>query len=264
MYKNFTDWLITEKKDIFGMEREIERQRTNAVVKETPTTHLNSDIILTELSKWPLGAKIAKRSWMYNIVEWGDQPGAVKVDFSPWGSWKINILRLMEDLQGNPVWICKGVIPLKKIEENKNEIAIANELYEEVKKIDTTLLEMPMGNYKNLENFIRSLGSKIKITAPSVFLFEGIREVDENNYIIYMGVRAHGVERRGHRRLEQFDINVSYKPETGIIRVIGHDISSPIRQHLWEVKPSEWDLNFSPNQSREDIIKMIATTLSTY
>jgi hypothetical protein len=261
--RDFKLWV--EDRDIFGFEKPTEYVRPR-LVDETPIVSLDCEIILAELYKLPLGVK-QPRLKLNDTVEWGNgATGAVNVYISPLGSFKSIIRRQINDLQGQTVWICKEIVPFIETDNDtvEVEIAWAGLLYDKVKIIDEQMIEMPSRDYKGLERLAVSLAGKVSSNAPRIFIYEGLKRINDQNYIIYMSLRGQGVEAPGARRVEEFTINLNYKPEVGLIRCWGNDVSSKTRGHTWEIQPSEFDELFSPAQNRVEIERAIMNALSTY
>ena len=272
--QNFHEWLLLreewEFKDIFGFESQypqFEKKEDDG----KPIKRLDSGQVLDELNRLSLGTKKAVHCW-HDMVEWGDgNNGDIKVVISPIGSYKVIIRKRQMDLEGNTIWVCKKVMPLNEqsfpdqpvVKPNKSESKIANEIYDNLLKIDKEFINASKHEF-DLEDLVVEVAQKVRIYAPQVFLFDGCRKIDDNNYIIHMNVRGHGVERRYARRVEQFDINMSFSPKKGTIRAWGCDISSPTKGHKWQLNPSEWDETFASCQSKEEISECIINCFMSY
>ena len=275
--RNFTDWIkdqtIKEEwefKDVFGFDAEYPQfQKKEDDGK--PIRRLDSGLVLDELAKSPLGTKQPSHTW-HDMIEWGHgQNGDIKITFSPLGSFKATIRKRQMDLEGNSVWICKKVIPLNAqsfpdqpvSKPSKSEVAIAEEIYDIAKKIDEEFMNASQHEFE-MEDLVVETARKAKIYAPQIFIYSGCRKLDENNYIIYFGVRGQGVQRRDQRKVEQFDINMNFDNKKGIIRVWGCDISSPIKSNSWQSRPAEWNELFTTSQNKEEIAECIVNSLLTY
>lgn len=274
---NFKDWMENrtfkeewEYKDIFGFEAEypqFEKKEDDG----KPIKRLSSGLILDELNKLPLGTKKAIHSW-HDMVEWGiGNNGDIKVIISPLGSWKATIFKRQLDLEGQTIWVTKKVMPLNDMsfpdspvaKPVKSESGIANEIYENLLKIDKEFVNASEHEF-NMEDLVVEVAQKTKIYAPQLFIFNGCRKINENQYIIYLGLRGQGVQRRMQRRVEQFDINLAFEPKKGTIRAWGCDISSPLKGHKWESRPAEWNDIFATSQSTAEISESIINSLMSY
>jgi len=264
MIRSFTEWLASEKDDVFGFDRRAARNvPVKAVETDDPVHSFSNEFFLSELSSYSLGSKQPKWEWADHI-EWGTgEAGTIRLQISPFGSNEITIRKKMNDLTGVPIWICKKVVPFSS-EAGYKESILAQDILEDLKKLDAELLEMPDATFASLEELVVSLGNRAAIEAPLPLIYNGIRMLEENAYTIYFSLTGHGVEAPGSRQVEQFNIDVSYSPRRGTIRCFGYDVSSPKSGHKWEPQPSQWDEIFVPTQPRKEIEDAIMNVLSTY
>lgn len=263
MYKRFHKWLKTEAKDIFGFEKHITQKQQSQ--DENPIQPIEIPVVIEYLGQLSLPTKNPITRWE-NECQWGENTGAVKVSFSPFGSFKAVIHRKTVDLQGNPAWICKECISLVDLKES--EQSLTQILFDAVEKVDKMPLDTATDNFVEFENLILRVASRVKRECPAVFLYEGVKKMNESNYLIYFSARGAGTGRLGHAgrdtRLEEFIIDLSYNKKRGLIKCFGHDVTSPIRAHEWNARPSEWEEYFCPTQESDVIVGNIATFLSTY
>jgi hypothetical protein len=248
-------------KDIFGFERSKHADRRPQSCNLTKT--LNSDEIVSELVRMPLGTRQPILEWTDTVTWGGGLPGTIRLVVSPIGSYKATIRKLISDSTGQATWVCKRIYPLN-LKEKRTEQDWVQIIYEDVRKISQEGQDGSEHKFPKLERMVVNLASKIKQYAPMVFIYEGIRKSDDDNYIIYMGYRGQGVQRRQQRRCEQFNISVSYIKDRGLLHVWGYDITSPLRGHKWEVQPAEWNEYFTPSQKPEEIIEAIVSAVRSY
>jgi hypothetical protein len=261
--RDFKSWVIAEKTDIFGFERERERFRQNVIIDEDPLKPLMSEKVLDELERHSLGIKPARRSWS-DLVEWGDGGlGTLQVSMSPVGSLSATIRRKINDLEGNEVWVCKHIYPMKDNLIGK-EMNLAHDVLENVQKIDMAMVDMPSHDYKEMNYLANQLYGQIKLRRPPIFMQTNMKKMAENVFLFYLEPTGTGVEAPTADRLEQFNINLTYSPKTGLIRCWGNDVLSPTKGHKWELQPSEWDEYFCPSQPRKEIVESIINALSVY
>lgn len=262
---DFRNWLITEKKDLFGFERARERQLPPPM-GEHPITPTNGDGLMSELARYSLGVKSPKWEWT-DRIQWGHGgTGSLQVQISPLGSFTATIRRKITDLEGDNAWLCKKVFPLRDQPNGINETVVAGNIFQHLAQIDKQMAEMPIRDFneKQFANFVESLSRHARTHAPAIFKMEGIAKLNKYDYQIFFGVSGYGTEAPGSRHLEQFNINISYLPYKGLIRCWGNDISSPTGTHEWQLRPSEWDEYFSPAQPRMEAIEAICTFLEVY
>jgi hypothetical protein len=265
--KTFKKWLILkEGKDIFGFEKE--RAAPKKVVDESPIIPINPDVLIDTMLETNLGGRKAFSDFP-DQIQWGREPGAIQMVISPLGSFKSIVRKLHTNLKGESVWICKKIIPYTDILHASKQFdeAFASELFEQIEKVSKGDLEAPLNNYIKLDSLTIKIANycRRKDIIPEIFMFRGIKQIKKNeNYLIFFEPRGQGVETPGSARLEQFIIDMSYNPETGMVKSFGHDVQSPIKGHVWYPQPSEWEEYFSPSQSPNEITEAIGAALSTY
>jgi hypothetical protein len=261
--KSFKKWL-NESKDIFAFNK---NQSINIDQEKNPIKSINIENINKSLLKIELYEQ-KPFSRFVNEVQWGSHNGAIRLTISPLGSFKSIIRRLQTDLEGNQVWICKDVIPYKDINDSNPELdeSISNDLFDRIQKIYENQLESAINDYDNLKNLAIKCAKECNKpkNLPEIFIFNGITEVKNNHYIISFELKGQGVEGPNSVRIEQFNINLIYERNKGLIRSFGNEIDSPIKGRLWRPAPSEWDEYFSPAQSSNEIIECIVKILKTY
>jgi hypothetical protein len=263
MTMNFKNWLISEKKDLFGFEREKER-KAKPPMDENPIGPIAGDALMAELARHDVGTKKSIRNW-YDHIQWGDgNTGSLRAYISPIGSYTVRIKRKVEDLEGNAVWICKKAIQLKDRPGTLTEISQANDLTQELDRVDKEQIEMPSKDFKDFKRLVEKLASQCRSASPEIFMYEGVKKMSDEYYIIHFMVSGQGVEAPTARRVEAFHINVQYEREKGLIRCWGNDISSPTNQHEWQSRPAEWDEVFCPAQPMKEIVDSITVLLKAY
>lgn len=261
--------MIGEGKDIFGFDRRSGASKPVRVGgSDGPITDISSDLVIEFMMSRPVcGAEPV--SEFSNQIRWGEHHGAVEMVISPLGSYKSIIRRLQPDLEGREVWVCKRVMPYKEMLSANIVVdeKIGWVLLEEVERIKKQDIEAPSGEYDGLQGLVHKASRLFqrKGVIPEIFVYRGVRELERGlNYLIVFEVRGHGVEAPGSARVEQFVVNMSYNPKTGMIRSFGHDVQSPTRGHRWYPQPSEWDEYFSSGQGEDEVLGCIGGALSTY
>lgn len=263
MELNFKKWALAEWAK-FGFEKERMISRKNAK-DENPINPIDSHQIIDELRRMPaLGFDRPHHVWT-DVIQWGDHPGSLRIDISPLGSYKVLMRRKMSDLQGETTWICVGVLNLNETSHNTNEVAIAHKVYEQLKTIHTQLPHGASHECPAFEKIVWSLYDATRKDYPDYYMFPtGIKKINENYYKLIFEFRGHGVESPTRGRAEQFNIDIFWDKEKGLVRCWGYNIDSKIRQHTWTVQPSEWDEYFSPTQPVNEITTIVTKILSTY
>jgi hypothetical protein len=92
----------------------------------------------------------------------------------------------------------------------------------------------------------------------------GMYKKSENYHKYVFEFRGHGVEAPTGGRAEQFNIDLSWNQNKGLIHCWGYNIDSTTRQHSWKVQPSEWDEYFAPTQDTKEIVESISRIFMTY
>lgn len=264
-YKSFRSWLLKEGRDIFGFETDLGFVRKKPE-EDKPIDPISSTEIIDELMRLPpLENGKSPVKLFEDVVQWGKYNGAIKLDISPLGSYKGIFRRLIKDLQGEHTWVCKRVFSLVETEHDSNEINIAHKLYDIAKDIDKSGTEVAAPDFPEFEKVALKIHESNRRKFPAYCMFPmGMRKMSENYYKSYFEYRGHGVETPGHGRAEQFDIDIYWDKNRGLMRCWGYDIDSDMRQHTWQVAPSEWDEFFAPGQPVDEICKAINTAFMTY
>ena len=266
MVKTFKDWLVSEAKDIFGFEgREVVRA---ADTEDRPVVTISSDIIMEHMMHRKLGG-MEPFSQYHDQIQWGREPGAVRMVISPLGSFKSVIRKLQEDLRGERVWTCREIIPYRDMLRATRAFdeSMAEDIFSRVERCWREDVRAPSGEYSGLEALTLRVaaGCRRRDVMPEIMVFGGVKAVERgSHYNIHFGCRGHGVEAPGGMRMEQFSIDMSYDRGSGMVRSYGYPIQSPTRQHLWQVQPSEWDELFSPSQDPEEVVAAISAAFSTF
>lgn len=262
MKKSFKNWL--EWAD-YGFDRQAPEEKEQD--DDLPYDPINSEIIIKELlSLGKVGTKPPKHAW-HTCLEYGEktQPGAMEIDISPLGSYKIVTRKKIRTLEGEIVGICKHVLSLNEHDtKNSNEIPIAHKMYSVLEIIDGVMLDAAKPEYPEFKKLVVYLATAAARLAPKIMMYKGVKELDENYALIWFELNGAGIEAPGHERVEQFNIRIQFDKKTGLIRCWGHDVTSPMRQHKWEAQPSEWDEYFAPTQTMKEITEAIIGAFRTY
>lgn len=260
---NFKQWLV-EQKDIFGFDRERGYKKKPEKESVLPVEPVEVEVIMKELVELPLGIKRGKWNW-HDRISWGmeDQSGSILIDVSPIGSFKAFIRKNIIDCEGNQTWICKSIYDFNEHKE-KNPTTLSMVLYEELTKAD---LDYDSANEKvdNVEKLAIKLAMKMKMEHPRQFMiFNKMKKMNENYYVTSFNMRGMGLGAPGGQRIEQFHVHFLYDPKRGLFRTWGNEISSPARQHKWQIQPSEWDEWLAPSQSINEIANVVIGALMSY
>lgn len=231
-------------------------------------SRVDTNLVINELvSMPPLGNVDCHQKWD-DTVQWGTGAGAIKANITPAGSIKVMTSRLASSLEGEPTWILKSVYPLRDYRDQHKEPAIAEHVYGEIKKISTEELDVAVPDYDGMDRLAQRLWHTTKKKHPGYIMFPtSLWKQRENYYKLVYEFRGQGTGSpfKGMTgRTEQFDIDILYEARSGLIRCMGYDIDSSMRQHTWEIQTPEWDVRFSPRQDESEIIDCVVKMFMQY
>lgn len=268
---SFRRWAILKEWADFGFEKKLSDFKANQLggtiphEGSRPIDPIDSEIITDELNRLPPLGYFSCRSKMSNLLEWGYDVGALQVFISPLGSYKTIIRRKTRDLQGEETWVCKDVVNFKENEHNDNEIPLAHKIYNHLHELHKEELDSPKPEYKDFDKLAHAIFSEVRRNYPAYCMFPvGMKKIDEGYYKIIYEFRGHGVEAPGGNRAEQFNIDVFWDKNKGLVKCWGYNIDSKVRQHTWAVQPSEFEEWFAPTQDIKKTVWIIKTILMTY
>lgn len=267
---NFKTWLFSEMADFgFGQNYFSSKIKggTETILGNGPFKPINSEEIMTELARMPsIGHNESVQKWD-NVIEWGQGQGALQVTITPAGSMRAVTRRLTHDLKGDPQWICYDVFELSDNRLKGNETEVAYKVYENLENISKEMIPGPIKEFKGMERFARKVWNATKIQHPSYCLFPVyLRKQDENFYKLVYEFRGQGVAKQSPNssRAEQYNIDLIYHEDTGLISCCGYDIVSTSSQRSWEIDIIDFKEWYSPSQDEKKIIKSITTAFLQY
>lgn len=259
---------MNEGKDIFGFEKSDSPSKAPDEEYDGPIIPLKAEFLIEDMLGNAING-IEPFSAYADQIQWGSNPGAVRMVISPLGSFKSIIRKMHHDLVGEEVWVCKSVVPYKDIMHSnfKFDESLSEQIFENIQSTYADPINPPKSDYEGLQRLCVKTYNKLlkRGILPELMIPIGIKTIKENQrYIMHFELRGHGVEAPGSARVEAFMVEMSYDPKTGMIRSFGHDVQSPTRGHTWIPQPSEWDEYFSPTQPESEIIDSIANAFKTY
>jgi len=251
-----------EATDIFGFDQERATERADDNMLSKPINQFNLELMMDLLSKKPIGHQIPMSRFV-NEIQWGSQPGAIRLEVDTGLTFYIK--RLGVDKTGNPRWVTKRMFQLNRSGYGGLEDAVSQEIYEHLEKYYQGQLDAPLEDYHDLDSLVTHIYNKMKRVSKDIFIPEGIKKVNDNVYILTLGVRGHGLEAQDQRRVEQNQTVVAYDRDQGTIRVFNYNIESPVGgPHSWNIMESDLDIYFFPTQSREEISECLAVHFKYY
>jgi hypothetical protein len=238
---------------------------THSILHDKPIKRVNIEYVINDLKRTKIGIKEAVAESFFGEVQWGQEPGALKVSFGPYGGLRSVIRKLCVDLQGNPRWICKDVIEVKNLYDLKWD-SLIQELYEKLNEIDKQGIDAPNNQWNGLEKLVLRLTDYLKRhSTERPLMYEGIRRMIKNeHYIVHFGCAGMGVQRQDQKRLDQFQIDVTYDKKIGCIKVVGQEVGDTLSKHRWITDPSEYLEYFMPEQDEKEILNSVLAHFNSY
>lgn len=259
----FKNWLNENKlwgfKDIFGFEKEF--FPTVEPRKDLPVQGFDVTRTIKELARHSLGFKLPEIRF-HNEVHWGRGPGAIRVMIESKLDFVID--KLVTGLDGVPVWITKKVYQINQSGYGGNEEAVAEEAIDIVKEVDHSPSDSPSKDWDGLERLTSTMASTLRRVAHDIFIFDGIRQVNNDHFIIRMAVRGQGVQAPGQARVEENQTSLSYNHDTGFLRISNYNIESRLGEHKWELTPTDANWYYAPTQPTSEIVQTMANNIAWY
>jgi len=264
----FRDFIDIREFAEFGFGSNITKNTMGGTVPskgDIPIDVIHSSKIIAELVSNGNIGNLQLNHKFQDLLEYGSDVGALQLQLTPLGSYKIVVRRKVISVTGEHKWVCKKVFPLNEGEHNTKEEAYASEIHEYLQSLNDQNLDSPNVDYQDFNKLSLKLFANVRRVFPSYCMFPiGMYKKNENYHKYVFEFRGHGVEAPTGSRAEQFDIDLVYYPKQGMLRCWGYDIDSSKRQHSWKVQPSEWDEWFTPTQHKDEIIESISRTFMTY
>lgn len=261
----FNNWLKSInffENDIFGFDREKNEESPSDSLLNNPIDQFDVELMLDFLTEKRV-ADMKGKIMFPNVIQWGNQPGSVKLEVDP--GYRFNIKKLGVDKQGNPRWVTKKMFQLNRQGYGGYEDSVAQEVFEQIKKAGEGMIESAPEEYKDLDNLVHNIYSKLKRSAKSIFIPEGVRKLHDDAYIIKLGVKGSGLEARNQQRVEQNQTLVTYDRQQGTIRITNYNLLSPTGgSHEFKINQNDLDCYFFPSQSRDEISEVVAVRMKYY
>lgn len=263
MNTSFKKWF--EATDIFGFDAKRATTERDDNMLSRPIKKFDLELMMELLGRKTIGLYESHAPFISEI-HWGYAPGAMRLDVDTGMTFYIK--RLGMDREGGKRWITKRMFQLNRQGYGGMEDAVAQEVHEHlVREFEKPMVAtLPMGEkYDDLENLVVHAYNKIKRTCKDIFIPEGIKKLNDNAYIMCLGVRGHGVEAQDHKRVEQNQTVVTYDEKAGTIRIFNYNIESPTGgMHKWEIMENDLDIYFFPTQDRDEISECLSVHFKYY
>lgn len=264
MKLSFNKWFLLQEYADYGFHEILPNHKKIQKSLDLPTnTIFKVDEFLDHLT-YILESNNKKviRKWAEQIF-WVDNNHLMETDVNPFGSLRITTRKFIKDLEGNNTPVCKDVFDIDE-KHNNRENEVAEVIFKRINKISNHNYDYPEKKYE-LERLAVSLYKSCLKNYPKYIMFPvGLKKMDENYYKIFFEFKGSGGGAPNSNRAEQFDIDIFFDKQKGLIKCWGYDISSPVKVREFVPQPSEWYEYFSPKESYYNIIKCITKTLITY
>ena len=257
----FKNWF--EATDIFGFEDKATEENIDDGLLARPIHRFNLQEMMDFLSYKKIGQQTSKSPFI-NEIQWGSEPGAsVKLEVDT--GFTFYLKKLVTDLAGEQRWITKKMFQLNRSGYGGHEDSVAGEIHEHLENTYSEPMDSANPDYHDLESLVLHITNKIRRTAKEILMYDGVKKLDENNYLIIFSVRGQGVEAPGHRRVEENLTQITYDKDSGTIRVQNYNVESPTGgAHEWALQPKDMDVFFLPSQSREEISEAVCVFFKYY
>lgn len=258
---------LEEYRDIFGFDAELKRASDKTKpLDENPIQPFNSVRMLEHLADKPVGTSKKGFQEFSNLVQWGTNPGAVRVRLG--SQYTVYLERLIHDLEGNKVWLTKKVYKINTDEYKQYVESVSDALHDEIGKIALQNIDGAQKKWQGLEDLALAIKEEINDYANDHFVFDRIRKVNDNNYIVVYHVKGGGVgalqNPRSQGRINQIISDVNFSETTGLIRVMNTSVQTGDEGVSWHIMPSFFEGMFAPTQDPKEIATAVATSMKWF
>lgn len=265
---NFKDFINKSYKEWadYGFAQPIDDRKPKQDTHDKPMVSLQIDYVTDQLRKIGVGIKEARKDDFAGDIHWGDGPGSITVNFSPFAGLRATVKKITNDLHGESTWICEKVI---RIWDYENPDRIIDTITESVREVDKGNLPSPSKEYDKLENLAIEIASKINrhpgYTGKPIFMYNGIRVVNQNEqYIIMYDITGMGRQAAGQTYVHQYQVFVEFDKHKGFIKITGNNLADKLSSWTWQYQPSEFCEYFSIQQERKSICECVANLIRSY
>jgi len=262
---------VEEFRDIFGFDEEIRAMRekeraTKAVLDEKPIMPFNSNAMLESLARQKVGVYNRGFQDFSNVVQWGTNPGAIRVRLG--SQYTVYIERLIFDFDSNPVWTTKKVFRINTEEYKQYHESVGDAIYDELSKIALQNLDSAKREYNDTHELAQEIKDTIDGYAHDMFVFERIKKVNENNSLLVYAVKGGGVgalQTPGQAaRINQIIVDVNFSEDTGLIRIMNTAVVTGDEGYSWHLMPSFFEGMFAPTQDFKEIAEAVTTAMKWF
>ncbi len=255
---SFNLWLESKTaEELFGIEKVNSKIPESSLDKDDkPIKQFDFELFSDLLRMKTVGLFEGNKTFT-NDVQWGSQPGCLKVVTEP--DMHVAVKRLAIDLNGNHRWLSKRLYQIRKNGYGGYEDIVANEIYGVLQDINKQQLDVADNEFDNMENLAKFVTNKVRRVIPPLLIFREMKKLSRDNYITAFELRGAGVETTSQRRVEQIELEFAYDRDNGVLRIITRKIESPVGgPREWKLKPSDMDSVFFPSQDLNEIAEIAA------
>lgn len=261
MANNFRVFLEKTAEELFGIKNNSDTKEDNPPI-QYPIKGFDVELMMELLSRKRLGVYLPKSSFL-NEIQWGTQPGAIKLEVDT--GYTFFIKKLTNDKTGEPRWITKKALQLNRNGFGGKEDLVAQEIYDNLNSLLDENLEFYNEKYEETENLTKYLYDKMISSAKTIFFPEGIKKINDDAYIIKFGVKGQGLEFRDQQRIEQNQTLINYDKNLGTIRITNYNLLSPVgKAHEFNIGKNDLDVYFMPSQSMDEIANVLCVHMRYY
>jgi len=262
---NFKNWILKEDfKDIFGFEKP-KKLKYDSFDERYVT---KPDLIIKSLLRRKLDGKYSVSNFSNEILWQNDSNDKIKLSITPYGSLRVVLKRINTNKIGEEVWITKYVNLLLDDDKEINEEDVAEKLFSIIEKINKENVDSSIKEI-NFEKIAIKIGEYLKAKRPCKWMiFDKIKKIKDGYYVICFNMTGSGLESPSgsgpSNKIEQYQVNLIYNKESGVIRCFGTSIESSKKVAQWSSGIPDWDENFLTSQNINEIISCIYNSLKSF
>jgi len=253
--------------DIFGFGEIEAKKRDEEEIPDDdqPIRPFSVAWMMDVLARKKIGGRVKASHAFLDQVTWGEgKVGSVRVKLTP--NIAVFIERAVDDVQGQRTWVCKKVFKPNLKEYAGREEVVANDVFKEVEKLYDTKIDTATEEHDYLINLVKRMAARLKAVAPEIFVFQDVKEINQNYYVIYFSLKGVGVGKlatKGRRvtQTPEATIDVNFNKERGLIHVILTTVTIGGEGDDWQLDIPYLDAFYAPSQNKDEIIDTVITAL---
>jgi len=261
---NFKKWL--ERTDPFGFEEDDVKEKLT-VQDDQPHDQFPIEYIANLLKKRQFNGKQGFSKFSGEVM-WGLEPGALKVEFGP--EYQVYIERKISSMDGDPTWITKKVIRIDVDNYRDTPDTVEDSIAKEIQKVAQGEVEAPYKDIpeEKLEELVLATADAVQTKNSKFFFYEKTKKTEPLKYIIQLGAAGGGtgsvLKSSETNRINSILIELAVEKDKGVIRCLIYTEQSGEGNRYFVPQPSFFDARFSIDQSQEEIVEAITSSLKFY